>query len=190
MFDNKDYNQLKEIYSRISKALDKYEPIKDIKTIGGVDIIFKGDRCLCVFVVYDYETLNLIEKKEHYCKESMPYSPRWYAAREGNLIIETFNLLDNKPDILMIESIGNIDDKRIETGSYVGVIINKPVIAIAQNLIYGTISENKVMFSDEIKGFVLETKKFARPVYISSAFKITIEQALEIIKHSVNNHWS
>jgi deoxyinosine 3'endonuclease (endonuclease V) len=46
------------------------------------------------------------------------------------------------------------------------------------------------MFSDEIKGFVLETKKFARPVYISSAFKITIEQALEIIKHSVNNHWS
>jgi len=188
MLDNKYFNQLNDVYKNISKALVKEEEIGSIKTIGAVEVIFKGDKGCCVFLVYDYKSLKLIERKEEFCRETITYSPKWSAVREGTPIIEIYNSLENKPDVILIEGMGNVNENLIETSSYLGVLINKPVIAISQELKYGREEEGKIFDRERLRGYILETKQGSRPIYIMSGFKVKIEEALEIVKKMIKEN--
>jgi len=188
MFENNYFNQLKEVHENILKVLNKEENIDEIKTIGSTEILFKSDKGVCVFLIYDYKTLKLIEKKELFCKECIPYSPRWSYVREGTPIIELFNSLENKPDVIMIEGSGRVNENIVETSSYVGVLLNKPVIAVGKDLKYGKDEYEKILFKDKLCGYVLKTKEISKPIYITSGFKIPIEKSLEIVKHCLREN--
>jgi len=188
MLSEKEFNELKEIYSKILKVNTFENKFKEIKTIAALDAVFSDKGVFCVAAVFNYETLELIEKKELSTKEIIHYSPRWIAFREGAPMIEVYKLLETKPDVILISKQGAINPKKVSTPSYVGILINKPTIGVSKDLIEGKLEENKIIFKTEQKGFAIQTKEYSRPIYISPGFGISLEKCKEIVEHCTKEY--
>ncbi len=112
----------------------------------------------------------------------MPYSPSMVAFREGPAVIDAYRTLENKPDVLIVKGEGVVRPLRVGLASYVGVILNKPCIGVAKELMHGRLDEDKLVFDGEIRGIAIKTKEFANPVYVTPGHNINLDTAVEIIK--------
>ena len=129
--------------------------------------------------------INLEEKYASSTK-TIPYIPGFLCFREGPAILEAFNKLENKPDLIMIKGHGIIH-QRLGLASYVGIILGLPVIGIANKLLYGEIKNNKIYIDGKLKGYELKTKEHGNPIYISAGNKITVTKSLELVKQFIKS---
>lgn len=185
MYQKIDFNELKKIEKEILKGISLKDSISEINKIAAFDIGFSGTKVICSAIVFDFETMNVIEEKTKVSDELMPYSPNMVAFREGPAIIDLYRELENTPDILIIDGNGSLHPNKVGVASYVGVILNKPAIGIVKELVYGNLDEDKIIFNNEIKGYAIKAKEFANPVFITSGHKVSIEKAIEIVKKTV-----
>ena len=182
MMQQKEYRELKEIYSRIIKAIKFQNEFSEIKTIGALDISFSDKNAACAAVVMTYPELEIIEVKTLTTKEPIKYSPTLIAFREGNPLIKTYKLLENKPDLILISKPGSTNPKKVSTPGYVGVLINKPTIGVSKDLVYGHLEEDRIILKEEQRGLAIRTREHARPIFISPGFGVDIETAVNIVK--------
>ena len=161
---------------------------KPINTMAGFDQAFFDDKIVSAAVILDFKNMKIIEKNHAVVKAKMPYVPGFLSYREGPGIIKAYKKLKNKPNILMIDANGILHPKRIGMASHIGVLLGKPAIGIAKNLLCGKIKNNKIYFDGELRGFVFQSKKKCRPIFISPGHKVSLKTSLEIIKKSVRNH--
>jgi len=66
---------------------------------------------------------------------------------------------------------------------------NKPCVAVAKELIFGRLDEDRILYNEEFKGKAIRTKEHANPVYIVPGHNISIEKATELIKSVVNSDY-
>ena len=180
-----DFIELKRIEKDVLKGVSIKDVLTEIKTIAAFDIGFSGTKVICSCVVFNYPSMEVIEEKHTISEELMPYSPNLIAFREGPPITDLYRDLENNPDILIVDGFGVLHPSKAGVASYVGVLLNKPVIGISKELIYGNLDEDKVMFNNELKGYAVKAKEFARPVFITPGHNITAEKAVELIKNTV-----
>lgn len=183
--NNQDFIELKRIEKDVLKGVSIKDTINEIKTIAAFDIGFSGTKVICSAIVFEYPSLKILEEKHTISEELMPYSPNLIAFREGPPITELYKELENKPDVLIVDGFGVLHPAKAGVASYVGVLLNKPVIGVAKELIYGNLDEDKVMFNNELKGYAIKIKEFARPVFITPGHNITAERAVDIVKNMV-----
>jgi deoxyribonuclease V len=177
-----DFKELKGMYSNIVKAVKFEDAFDNVKTLGAVDIVFSDNLVYCVVGVFDAETLELIETKELATKELMPYSPTWISYREGSPILEVCKKLENQPDVFLIAKPGTVNKDRVSTPGYVGVLLNKPTIGVSKDLTYGLLDVDRVMYREEQMGLGLKTREFAKPIYVSPGFGVSLESSISIVK--------
>ena len=177
-----DFKELKEIEKRILKGINLNDSFSSVKTIGAFDIAYLGDKYNCVAVVMNIESKEEIETKTVSGDEIIPYSPNLVAFREGPAVIEAYRSLENKPDILIVKGEGVVKPNLLGLASYVGVILNKPCIGVAKELIHGRLDEDRIIYNEDLKGYGVKTKQFANPVYVTPGHNISIGSAVEIIK--------
>lgn len=184
-----NFNELKKVEKEVLKGISIKDVNIGIKTIAAFDIGFSKNKVICSAIVFEYPSLKVIEEKTKISDELMPYSPNLVAFREGPAIIELYRELENKPDILIIDGNGALHPNRVGVASYVGVLLNKPSIGVAKELIYGNLEEDKILFNSEIKGYAIKTKDYARPVFVMPGHNISIEKAVEVIKNSASSEF-
>lgn len=182
-----DFIELKRIERDVLKGVSIKDTINEIKTIAAFDIGFSGNKVICSVIVFEYPSLKILEEKHKISDELMQYSPNTIAFREGPPITELYRELENQPDVLIIDGFGVLHPSKAGVASYVGVLLNKPVIGVAKELIYGNLDEDKVMFNNELKGYAIKTKEFARPVFITPGHNISAEKAVEIVKATASS---
>lgn len=185
MYQKIDFNELKKIEKEVLKGISLKDSISEIDKIAAFDIGFSGTKIICSAIVFEFPSLKVIEEKTKVSDELMPYSPNTIAFREGPTIIELYRELENTPDVLIVDGFGALHPAKAGVASYVGVILNKPSIGIAKELIYGNLDEDKIVFNGEIKGYAIKTKDFANPVFITSGHNVSIEKATEIVRKTV-----
>ena len=185
--------ELRNIQKKIAKRIILRDQLKDVRSVAGFDLSYKGKEGTCAGVVLD-NNFNLIEKKIVKDKISFPYIPTFLSFREGPLIIKTYKELENKPDLLLIDGNGILHPYKAGIASHVGVILNKPTIGVAKKLLLGTYKKIKevgesqrIRVNNKILGFALLTKKNCNPIYISPGHKISLKTSLEIVKSLVRN---
>lgn len=184
-----DFIELKRIEKDVLKGVSIKDSLTEIKTIAAFDIGFKGNKVICSVIVFEYPSLKILEEKHRISDELMQYSPNTIAFREGPPITELYRELENQPDVLIIDGFGVLHPTKAGVASYVGVLLNKPTIGVAKELIYGNLDEDRVMFNDELKGYAVKAKEFAKPVFITPGHNISIEKAVEIIKATVSSEF-
>jgi len=180
-----DIKKLKGEQLKLAKKVVVKDDFSEINTIGGCDIAYTKENMIAIVVVLDYKTLKLIEAKHVITQPRMPYIPTFLSYREAPAIIEVFNLLENKPDILMCDANGILHPRRIGCASHIGLLLDLPTIGVAKKLLCGEVKENKVFFEDEQRASVITTKQHAKPIYISPGHKISLKTSLEIAKHCI-----
>jgi len=170
---------------RLAKKVLIKDEFEEIKLVGGVDQSFIGNKVISAFVVCDYKTMEVVEKKHAVVETSVPYIPGYLSYREAPAVVETFLKIENKPDIILVEAHGIAHPRKIGMASHVGLLIDKPTIGVAKNLLVGNIKEDKIVLEEKTVGFKLITKENANPLFISPGHKISLKTALEIVKNCI-----
>jgi len=165
---------------------------KRIKTVAGIDLaIFKKEKkIVCGIIVFSYPELEIIEKFYSVSNEIFPYIPTLLAFREGPAILETFEKITIKPDLLMLDGHGLAHPRSFGIACYIGVILDIPSFGVAKKKLFGEYLEPEqykgrasLLVSKREKntvGKVLRTKDNVKPVFISVGNNIDLSTSVEI----------
>ena len=183
--------QQNELRDRI-ETVDRFET-GDVKLVAGVDLAYwnQGDDeyAVCCIVVIDFDTHEVVEKKQFSGKIEVPYMPGFLAFRELPLILKTAELLETSPDLFIFDGNGYLHPRHMGIATHASFYLKKPTVGIAktyfrvdQKTDY-TEPENEagnwtdIVIDGEVYGRALRTHKDVKPVFISVGNGISIDTA-------------
>ncbi len=160
---------------------------KQIRTVGGVDVSYVGDLGVGAVVVLDYETLEILETTVATCPVKMPYVPTLLSFRELPPAIAAIKQLKVQPDVFLVDAQGYAHPYRCGFASHLGLALGKPTIGAAKSRLIGepTERDGRTVLVDkgEVVGEVVTTKQGAKPVYVSIGHMVSLETAVQIVRH-------
>lgn len=180
-----DFDALKKEQLKLAEKVITTDSFENIKTIGGADQAYIGNKVISAIVVCDYKNLEAIEEKHAVVDAKIPYKSGFLFYRDGPAVMEAFNKLENKPDVLIVEANGILHPRRIGMASHVGILLDIATIGVTKNLMLGEVREKTIYVEKEARGYELITKEHARPIYISPGNKISLKTSLEVVKNSL-----
>lgn len=162
---------------------------RNVNMVGGVDVSIKGETARCAIVIFDFPKLNPIESALANVPLAFPYIPGLLAFREGPVILEAWEKLKSKPDLLMFDGQGIAHPRGIGIASLMGLWLNLPTIGVAKSRLYGHHEQpganrgDQAMLYDErqpdrIIGAVLRTRDNVKPLFISPGHLIDVEHSV------------
>lgn len=171
---------------------------REIKTIGGADISFNkySDVVYAGIVVLSYPQMTVMHHASVINKTTFPYIPGLLGFREVPALSEVWDKLEIKPDILVLDGHGIAHPRRMGIAAHFGIAENIATIGCAKSLLVGSydepanipLSATNLMHKGELIGKVLRTKKNCKAVFVSPGNLVTMDQSLDIIKHSIGKY--
>ena len=172
---------------------------KKVKTIAGADISFNkfSNTVFAGIIVLSYPDMKVLSYSLIETETTFPYVAGFLAFREIPSLLQAWNQLPEKPDVMVLDGQGISHPRRMGIASHFGVLENQATIGCAKSLPFGKLEDlgldkNSVAsISDkenELLGYALRTKNAVKPIYISPGNLITPEESLEIIKDAVGRY--
>ncbi|MEE1944306.1 endonuclease V [Pedobacter sp. KR3-3] len=199
-----DYNQLtvpevialqKEMRKDLRFEIPDQQPIH---TIAGADISYNKDSNLfyAAIVVLSYPQMTLKAYSLATGISDFPYIPGFLGFREVPTLLEAWELLPVKPDVVVLDGQGILHPRRMGIASHFGVLTHQATIGCAKNSLYGKYKEPnglKYSFSEmheqsTLLGYALRTKENSKPVYISPGYGLSLPKSLLIMKKCVGKY--
>jgi deoxyribonuclease V len=162
---------------------------KRIRCIAGVDTAYTSELSIGAAAVLDYNSLSLAESKTACVKTGFPYVPTLLSFREIPPAVAAIEKLCQKPDVFLVDGQGIMHPYRLGFASHLGLVLGKPTIGVAKTPLIGKIGEFNeeswapITDKGEIVGAAFITKKGTKPVYVSIGHMVSLERAIEIVKH-------
>ena len=158
-----------------------------IRTVGGVDVHYAGNMGIGATTVVDYESLELLETRVAICEVKMPYIPTLLSFRELPPAVAAVKKLKLKPDVFLVDAQGLAHPFRCGFASHLGLALGKPTVGAAKSKLIGTEVEkdSRTLLVDrgEVIGEAVTTKPGAKPIYVSIGHMVSLETAVEIVRH-------
>ena len=121
------------------------------------------------------------------CPVKMPYVPTLLSFRELPPAIAAIKQLKVQPDVFLVDAQGLAHPYRCGFASHLGVAIGKPTIGAAKSRLIGEATERDgrtvLVDKGEVIGEVVTTKEGCKPVYVSIGHMVSLETAVQIIRH-------
>ncbi|WP_248282136.1 deoxyribonuclease V [Mucilaginibacter robiniae] len=177
----------------------KLEPLnKPVRIIAGSDISFNkySEVVYAGIVLLKYPEMEIIGHATAISRTTFPYISGLLAFREVPALLEAWNKLEIKPDVLVLDGQGIAHRRRMGIASHFGVITNTPTIGSAKSRLFGRYeepanepgSQSPMYDRDEVIGIALRSKKNCNPIFISPGHKVTLEQSVEVIKNCLKSY--
>lgn len=173
---------------------------KKPKLIGGCDVSMNrfAKEGFAGFVTLDAQTLRLVDHAVVQKEIPFPYIPGLLSFREIPMLMDAWEKLKTKPDVLVADGVGIAHPRRLGIATHLGLLLNIPTLGCAKSVLVGKYKEPKDQFgayeymydpkTNEILGAVLRTKVGVKPVFISPGHLITLEESLELVRTCVVKH--
>src|SRR6185437_157043 len=129
----------KELRERITLVPLKKKP----KLIGGCDVsmnMFAKDG-YAGFVVLDAETLRMVDHAVVAKEIPFPYIPGLLSFREIPMLLDAWQKLKTKPDVLVADGVGIAHPRRLGIATHLGLVLNIPTIGCAKSVLIGKYKE-------------------------------------------------
>jgi len=182
------------IQLELSKKIIKKDMFsKEIEYVAGVDVAYTDEMAIGAVAVLDFSSLSRVEVKTAVVESRFPYIPTLLSFRELHPVLSAIKKLKRSPDVYLVDGHGLAHPYRLGFASHLGLIVRKPTIGVAKNILCGRMEEIPKKVGDfsfirdegEVIGAALLTKEKGRPVYISIGHMISLETAVEIVKKCV-----
>ena len=165
---------------------------RPVATVGGVDVSVKADIARAAVVVLRYPDLAPLHSATAEAPITFPYIPGLLAFREIPVILEAWEKLTPKPDLVMVDGQGIAHPRGMGIAAHLGLWIDRPTIGVAKSRLYGKHAEpgpdkgEHALLYDErdprrVIGAVLRTKDSVNPVYVSPGHLIDLEHSLRFV---------
>ncbi|MCI0387924.1 MAG: deoxyribonuclease V [Acidobacteria bacterium] len=183
-----------EIQHRL-RGLVQIEPLHhEIDTIAGADVSFNkySETIYAGIVVLSFPGLQIIESAGIRSVAKFPYVPGLLSFREAPSLLEAWDKLETKPDVLMLDGQGLAHPRRLGIACHVGILLDHPTIGCAKSILVGRHdllaleagSQVPLIDRGEQVGIVLRTKKNVAPVYVSAGHLIDLPSSVELVLRS------
>ena len=179
---NIDVAKLEQEQEKLAKNIDLNDSMDfSLATrVAGIDNIFFRNNIISVIVVM--ENGEVVEQEYFKDKIKFPYLSGFRSYRELPAMVSVFNMLDEKPDIVFIRAHGILHPRRLGLTSHFSLVTGVPAIGIADRLLIGEQKGEDIILNGELAGKMIETKKGARPIYVSPGNKISVVSAAEMTR--------
>ncbi len=158
-----------------------------IQTVGGVDVAYFGNSGIGAVTVLDYDSLELLEAQVAVVEVKMPYIPTLLSFREMPPAVAGIRKLGVLPDVFLVDAQGLAHPYRCGFASHLGLVVGKPTVGAAKSRLIGEQVKvgNREFLVDkgEVVGEVVTTKQCSKPVYVSIGHMVSLETAVEIVRH-------
>jgi deoxyribonuclease V len=163
----------------------------EVRTIGGGDVAYSKDRnfLFAAIVVLLFPKMETIDFATAHGEISFPYIPGLLSFREGPILINTFQKLKMRPDLMIYDGQGIAHPRGFGLASHMGLWLDLPSIGctktpLLNDFIYPGPSKGSFeMIRKEGKemGAVLRTKENVKPLFISPGHRIDLPTSIQIV---------
>jgi deoxyribonuclease V len=148
-----------------------------ITLVAGADVGYfsRYKTAVAALSTYTYPSLEFRELVQFSGEISYPYRPGLLSFREIPLLLKTFQLLQEQPDVVLCDGQGVAHPRRLGLASHLGLWLDLPTVGCAKKRLVGThgkVGPNKgqyrsLMHRHERVGVVLRTRTKIKPLYVS-----------------------
>ena len=162
---------------------------RTLRYVAGVDVAYVEEWAVGVAAVLDYDSLSVAETKKAKVKTSLPYIPTLLSFRELKPAKVAIKKLKIQPDVFLIDAQGIAHPYRLGFASHLGLLLDKPTIGVAKSILCGQVQPmsrqgwSSITDKGEVIGAALRRADDEQPVYVSIGHKVSLERAIEIVKH-------
>ena len=184
-----------ELQLRLSKRLIFEDELPEaVEYVAGVDIAYLEGTAVCAVAVLDRSSLSQVEVQIAAAKTCFPYVPTLLSFREIPQSVSAIEKLQTKPDVFIIDGQGFAHPYGLGFASHLGLILDKPTIGVAKNLLCGKVEKagedgwKPLRHHGKIVGAEVITKEATKPVYVSVGHRISLKRAVEIVLDCVGKY--
>ena len=177
-----------DIQRRLSKQVSWTGEVIEPSFIAGVDIAVgkANEMAQAAVVVLNYPELRLVAVELVQGRLEFPYIPGLLSFRESPLILAACRKISLTPDMIIVDGQGVAHPRRLGLASHLGLFLDVPTIGCAKSRLCGSHkvlgeepgSYTDLVDRDEIIGVALRTKTGVKPLYISTGYRISLENAI------------
>ena len=185
----------------VEEAIQIQEALKDriilrktfskVRTIGGGDVAYSknGNLLFGAIVVLSFPDMEILDMATADGKVPFPYIPNLLSFREGPILIQIFEKLRVKPDIMVYDGQGIAHPRGMGLVSHMGLWFDLPSIGCATTPLLddfispGPSRESFEWIRREGKkvGAVLRTRGKVNPLFISPGHRIDLLTSIQVV---------
>ncbi|MFH1511664.1 MAG: endonuclease V, partial [Candidatus Woesearchaeota archaeon] len=150
--------------------------------MAGIDRVASENKIVCAIVIIHSKTKEILEQKYSISEATFPYIPGFLSYRESPIILETYEKITTKPDLIMIRGNGILHPRKFGIACHIGLLLNKPTIGIADSLLCGSIRDDTVYIEKEAVAKQVKLKDKSNPVIVSPGHMISLKTSVEMAK--------
>ncbi|MDP9196687.1 MAG: deoxyribonuclease V [Pseudomonadota bacterium] len=162
-----------------------------VRLVGGADISHNprdpSHIVHAAFVTLDAADARLVTAASATGVARFPYVPGFLGFREVPALVEAWEKLAAKPDLVFVDGHGISHPRGLGIASHLGVVLDIPTIGVAKSILVGTVetpvadepgSRSPLIWKGRTIGMAVRTRKRASPVYVSTGHRISLETAV------------
>lgn len=171
--------------------------IDAVRYVAGADVSFErsGSQGWAGIVVMRLDDLQVVEEVTACSAVSFPYVPGLLSFRESPLLLNVWQQLRTKPDVVLCDAHGKAHPRRFGMACHFGLMVDAPTVGCAKNLLFGVMETMSpvgdwvsIEHLGELVGAALYTQPHVRPVFVSVGHKVDLPSAIEIVRRCVRRH--
>lgn len=163
---------------------------RPVSLVAGADVSFNRfeETVYAGIVVISLPTLETVEEVSITTTAKFPYVSGLLSFREAPAILDVWEKLRCRPDVVMLDGQGIAHPRRIGIASHLGLFVNVPTFGCAKSVLVGRYEEpaanrssaSPMIDRGEVVGMALRTKDKVNPVYISPGNLIDLPGAVDL----------
>jgi deoxyribonuclease V len=183
--------EARALQKELAKAVDTSSPLPPWKTLAAADVSFdRGSEVLfAAVVVVLAETCEVVEKVGLASPARFPYIPGLLSFREIPALLEVFDKLRTRPDVVLCDGQGIAHPLRLGIASHLGLRLDLPTVGCAKSRLCGKYVEpgpnrgdrSPLVHRGQTIGAVLRTRPKVAPLFVSPGHRCDLESAVDLV---------
>lgn len=176
------------------KAIIK-DNFNDIQFIAAADQAFLDKLIISGIILLDFHSLEIIERVFSIQPVSFPYISTFLSFREGPAIVNAYNKLKTRPDILLIDGAGINHPRNAGLATHIGVALDLPTIGITKKILCGKAVEpvnvgetSPLVYMDRTVGWLLKSSQKSKPIVVAPGHRVSLASSISIVKSCLRGH--
>jgi len=179
-----------------SGRVERRDRIGRIRRVAGTDVAFdppgrptwRSGEAVAGVVVFLYPGGEELERATARVPVTFPYVPGLLSFREIPALLDALGRLRQAPDLIFCDGQGYAHPRRFGLASHLGVLLDAPTIGCAKSRLIGEHVEPgqragawaPLVDAGERIGAALRTRATARPIYVSTGHRVSLERAIAL----------
>ena len=164
-----------------------------MRIIAGADVEYDkhSDRIAGAIVLLDADTKAVLDVATHIMKAGFPYIPGLFSFREMPPLLEAYQKLRLRPDVIICDGHGLAHPRRFGLACHLGVELDVPTIGCGKIRLIGryeSLAPERGMtaplldeLSGEVLGLALRTQVGINPLFVSLGHRVSLETAAQLV---------